>query len=756
MNPSRSDCEVKVPLSLWERVGVRGIATDVPFSVPLSLWERVGVRGIATDVPFSVPLSLWERVGVRGIATDVPFSVPLSLWERVGVRGIATDVPFSVPLSLWEKAGARGNRENPGLQSSRPAHTSPHPDPLPKGEGDLAGNRPLAAFLVLAALILAAAPAGGSSPETSPLEASAANPPAAVLQAESQRIAVMARVRPAVAAIFAAGGQGGGSGALISADGYALTNFHVAQPCGNTMKCGLADGRVYDAVLVGLDPTGDIALVQLLGRNDFPHVELGDSDLLRAGDWVFAMGNPFLLAFDFQPTVTYGIVSATHRYQPPAGTLLEYADCIQTDASINPGNSGGPLFDMEGRLVGVNGRCSFQKRGRVSVGVGYAVSVNQIKNFLGCLRSGRIVDHASLGARVGSDEDGRVVVTDVLEDSDAYRRGLRVDDELIAFGGRPVTTPNGFKNALGIFPKGWRVPLSFRREGKRFDVSVRLAGLHRGEELLEKISARPPTPPLPAPKPNERPRSERKKGGPNDRPAPLKLPIPEIPLPEGLWKLFQPPDNSMPEIVRRRFEPKRGYANYFYNKLNQDRVFRAWAAKSDFAGLDGSWTIAGAANGGRKYAFELSDAGGAMRLPGGEVKWEAGATLGASLLPAGSGGLLPALYLWRRLALLGPERFGQVEYQGLAPLRGRQDLVDVLVGSHKGVECWFYFDPAGGELLALEMYPAENVDPCEIYFSDDRGDDGRLLPGRIEVRVSDELFGVFAIERFAFAKGGKK
>ena len=91
-----------------------------------------------------------------------------------------------------------------------------------------------------------------------------------------------------------------------------------------------------------------MALIKLLGRDDFPHAELGDSDQLHAGDWVFAMGNPFLLATDFQPTVTYGIVSATHRYQSPAGTLLEYTDCIQTDASINPGNSGGPLFDMRG------------------------------------------------------------------------------------------------------------------------------------------------------------------------------------------------------------------------------------------------------------------------------------------------------------------------------------------------------------------------------------------------------------------------
>ena len=110
------------------------------------------------------------------------------------------------------------------------------------------------------------------------------------------------------------------------------------------------------------------------------------------------MGNPFLLATDFQPTVATASSRACIAISIPAGTLLEYADCIQTDASINPGNSGGPLFDAQGRLIGINGRGSFEKRGRVNVGVGYAISINQIKNFLGHLHSGRIVDHATLGA----------------------------------------------------------------------------------------------------------------------------------------------------------------------------------------------------------------------------------------------------------------------------------------------------------------------------------------------------------------------
>ena len=174
-------------------------------------------------------------------------------------------------------------------------------------------------------------------------------PPEPVLQAQQQRIAAMEKATKAAVAVFSPGGGGGGSGVVISPDGYALSNFHVVKPTGNYMQCGMADGKLYDAVLVGIDPTGDVALIKLLGRDDFPTAELGDSDLVRAGDWCFAVGNPFLLATDFQPTISYGIVSGVHRYQPPAGTLLEYADCIQTDAAINPGNSGGPLFNAQGR-----------------------------------------------------------------------------------------------------------------------------------------------------------------------------------------------------------------------------------------------------------------------------------------------------------------------------------------------------------------------------------------------------------------------
>src|SRR5579871_6713043 len=264
----------------------------------------------------------------------------------------------------------------------------------------------------------------------------------AVRKEEQQRSAVIEKIRPAVVAIYAHGGQGGGSGVLIDKDGFALTNFHVVQGSGPIMKCGLADGVLYDAVLVGLDKVGDVALVKLLPQTagkPFPFVPLGDSDKVHEGDWSLAMGNPFLLATDFTPTVTFGLISGVHRYQYPEGTLLEYTDCIQIDTSINPGNSGGPLFNMQGELLGINGRGSFDKRGRINSGVGYAISINQIKNFLGHLRAGLDVDHASLGALMESEsEEGalsKVVVKSLIE-SDALRRGLDIGDQLVSFAGQ--------------------------------------------------------------------------------------------------------------------------------------------------------------------------------------------------------------------------------------------------------------------------------------------------------------------------------
>jgi S1-C subfamily serine protease len=579
--------------------------------------------------------------------------------------------------------------------------------------------------------------------------AMADEPPPEVLAAESERIAIIAKAKNAVLAIFDPGGQGGGSGVVISPDGFAISNFHVTHACGNAMKCGMADGRVYDAVLVGLDPTGDVAMIKVLGRDDFPYAALGDSDKLHAGDWVCAMGNPFLLATDFQPTVTTGIISGTHRYQFPDGTLLEYADCLQTDASINPGNSGGPLFNKQGEVVGINGRCSFDKRGRVSVDVGYAISINQIKKFLGSLKSGRIVDHATLGARVTSDDQGRVIVSDLLENSDAFRRGLRSDDEIMAFGGREVTTPNGFKNVLGIYPKGWRVPMSFRREGKRYDTLVRLTGVHNKEKLIELTLGRPedeaPQPGGPAPKDGRRPKGEPAPKGnpPRTRPVPGRAPQPKEP---------------MPDVVKKVFEEKHGYANYYFNKQEQQRVLKLCKWPVESSDDHSRWTLSGKLDSGGAYRLRMDDSDVVLTAPVGDVKWSAKGLFTQSLLPTGSNGMLPALYLWRQMSLDHGKSSSEFYYLGTAPFVGSDKWYDILVAKHDvhDVECWFYVDPANGQLVGMEMFPDDHSDPCEIAFSQYREIDGHFLPGKIEIRAGDDLFATLNVDAFSLEESKPK
>jgi S1-C subfamily serine protease len=390
----------------------------------------------------------------------------------------------------------------------------------------------------------------------------------AVRDAETKRVAVVDKVKPAVVALLAPGGNNGGSGVVIDKEGYLLTNFHVVDATGPTMKCGLPDGVLYDGVLVGLDKVGDVALVKLMPKvkdKPFPFVALGDSDKVQAGDWSLAMGNPFLLATDFNPTVTYGLVSGVRRYQYPAGTLLEYTDCIQIDTSINPGNSGGPLFNMDGELIGINGRGSFEKRGRVNSGVGYAISINQIKNFLGHLRAGIDTDHATLGAIVESDsEEGftnRMVVRAVLDEADVRRRGLETDDEIVSFAGRPVSSTNQYKNVLGIFPKGWRVPMVYRRNNVKHEILARLMQLQKTAQ--QPMGQQPPMPRRPM-----------------------------APINPELAKLYQ---------------KKPGFANYYFNKLEQDRLLGQFGAHGNFSTLTTGWELEGQSDvQGRKGTFKIT------------------------------------------------------------------------------------------------------------------------------------------------------
>ncbi|MBX3434025.1 MAG: trypsin-like peptidase domain-containing protein [Pirellulales bacterium] len=580
-------------------------------------------------------------------------------------------------------------------------------------------------FVLLIGLTLA-----GAAPAAAALE-----PPADVLAAEEARVAAMARACATTVAVFDGSGQGGGSGVLVTPDGFALTNFHVVASGGPAFKCGLSDGRLYDAVLVGIDPVGDLALVQLLGRDDFPVAEIADSDVVRVGDWAFAAGNPFLLADDFTPTVTYGMISGVRRYQYPAGTLLEYTDCLQTDAAINPGNSGGPLFDAAGRLIGINGRGSFEKRGRVNVGVGYAISINQAMRFFWHLRSGRIVDHASLGATVATQKDG-VVVDDILESSDAFRRGLRYGDQVVRFADRDVTNANALQNVLGTFPPDWLVPLRYRRSGETFDAVVRLAGKHDEAELVSLVQAE-------AEKPAESPEGEPGPGEPAPDKPPRKRP-----------RAAQP---ELPAVVAQRYVERRGFANYWYNQQAQRRVWSRYRQLLSFAASDGEeaaaslgyeWRLVGRVAAGGAFRLQAGRDKSEIRLPQGVTGAIFAEDLSGQLSPPGSGGLLAAIHLWQRILDEGLRTFGETVYLGRVPQGPDGTPLDCLRGFYAGVEARFYFSDETGDLVGLESHLRDDADPCQVSFSDFRDVGGRRLPHRWMIRSGGAEFTALEIEQF--------
>ena len=340
---------------------------------------------------------------------------------------------------------------------------------------------------------------------------------AAVRATEAARVAAIEKVYGAVVAIYGNDRQGGGSGVLYDPAGYALTNFHVVSGAGEEGWAGLADGKFYRWKLLGFDPGGDLAVIRLLGQEQFPSAPIGDSGRVRVGDWAMAMGNPFTLAEDQKPTVTLGIVGGVERYQPGSGlNALVYGNCIQVDSSINPGNSGGPLFNLAGEVIGINGRASFEERGRVNVGVGYAISAEQAKNFLPDLLATKICEHGTLDA-VFEDRDGQTICSQINLDAAIAKLGLQLGDRLVSFDGHPIHGANQLANIISTLPAGWPVEVAFEHEGETKAVWLRLDSLPYEKRLLQ---PRPGTPsggdekdPKP-PKPGEPPR------GAPEQPAP--------------------------------------------------------------------------------------------------------------------------------------------------------------------------------------------------------------------------------------------
>ena len=342
-------------------------------------------------------------------------------------------------------------------------------------------------FSLLLALLLISPFAVGDEEKQSKAER------AKLLQSKVQ--ALVEKVRPAVVSVFASGPsetgpgfrQGSGSGVLLTKGGLVLTNHHVAG-WAKDISVTLAGRRTVPATIVGSDPGGDLTLLQLTGDGPWPAVELGDSEALSPGAWVFAMGNPRGVSADGRAIVTWGTVTAVHRLGGiPRGRRQFYGDAIQIDAEINPGNSGGPLFDLTGRLVGINGRIATLtqlegNRGAVNARVGYAVPASQIKRFLPRLKAGGLVRHAYLGVRTTVLTGGELAVSFVIPGSAAEQAGIRHGDVLLAIDGEKLTGRVRLTNLLSSRPEGQRVAVRLRRGEQERIFAVTLGPRPEDEE----------------------------------------------------------------------------------------------------------------------------------------------------------------------------------------------------------------------------------------------------------------------------------
>ena len=267
-----------------------------------------------------------------------------------------------------------------------------------------------------------------------------------------------------------------GSGVLVDASGLVVTNYHVIEGM-TDVKIALADKREFDAGIVLRDQRTDLVVLRLKGGENFPVMQLGDSDALEVGDIVLAIGNPFGVG----QTVTQGIVSALARTQVG---ISDYGFFIQTDAAINPGNSGGALVDMRARLVGINSAI-FSQTGS-SIGIGFAIPVNMVKIVIAAAKGGgQAVRRPWLGASLqavtreiadslGFDRPSGALVADLSAGGPAAEAGLRRGDLITAIDGQNVDDPEGLGYRMATRPLGGAASLTLLRNGKQSNASVKL------------------------------------------------------------------------------------------------------------------------------------------------------------------------------------------------------------------------------------------------------------------------------------------
>jgi serine protease Do len=279
--------------------------------------------------------------------------------------------------------------------------------------------------------------------------------------------------------------QGVGSGFVMNAEGYVLTNNHVVEDA-DQIKVKLYNGKELEGRVVGRDPKTDLALIRIEGAKDLQPLKLGDSDALKVGNWVVAIGSPFGL----EQTVTAGIVSAKGRVIGSG----PYDDFIQTDTSINPGNSGGPLINLQGEVVGINTAIVAQGQG-----IGFAIPINMAKEIAVQLREKGRVIRGLLGVNIqdvtpelaksfGLQEGKGALVAQVVPGGPAEKAGITQGDVIVEFDGRKVADSKDLPRIVAATPVGKTVTVKVLRDGKEVSQQVKVAEM---EEAVAEAAKAP-------------------------------------------------------------------------------------------------------------------------------------------------------------------------------------------------------------------------------------------------------------------------
>lgn len=300
-----------------------------------------------------------------------------------------------------------------------------------------------------------------------------------------------------------AGEQSLGSGFVLSADGYILTNHHVIKDAKEVVVT-LADRRQLPAQIVGSDERSDLALLKIEATG-LPAVKIADVKKTRVGDWVLAIGSPF--GFDY--SVTAGIVSAKGRNLDTE----QYVPFIQTDAAVNPGNSGGPLFNLRGEVIGVNSQIYSQTGG--FMGVAFAIPIDVATKVVKQLKEVGKVTRGWLGISMqpvdrnlaksfGMDKPEGALIARVLPDSPAQQAGLKAGDVILGYNGQPIPSSRTIKPLVGDSLPGDTVTLDLLRDGKKITVKVEVGTLE-SQDQADDAAAKPPTPSKPLPEAPKKP-----------------------------------------------------------------------------------------------------------------------------------------------------------------------------------------------------------------------------------------------------------